>query len=354
MLNRYETVRTRRSAAGRRGDPRSWLRLGVAPLALAAALAPGWWSEVRQWPGDGALSALTVLPVLAAAVAWQALRREPAGPPIHDRQLDLIVTFFAAVGAAELLHLAQGTGSGSFAAAGAACLMAIAIVAAGWGTRALWQVRWAVVLLALTWQEPWAALVDAVWPAVRSTALAVGDAQPWADARPVDGRVLAVAGDTSGALDPAAGGSVLLLVLVGTLVGLAAAAGRRSFRRALLTALAGALAGGLAAIVTWLAATATGTADWSEGTTQGVALGVLAVAAVVVLVGRALWRPARARPAPEPPVGAAASTRLKGAVPRVWVSTGVIAALTVGFVLLQLDTSSSTSIAPAPSAAGLR
>lgn len=338
---------------GRRDALRSAVRLAVAPLALGIALSPMWWVGYRDWPRDGALGGLVVLPLLAAIVGWYALRRRPSGPPIHDRQLDLIITVLAFLAGAELLHLGLRGSAGNFFLAGAASLMAVAIVAAGWGTRALWQLRWPVALLALTWHQPWRALIDLIGPDARSAAVTVGAALSSAEPAAVPGgRVLTVpSGAGSAVLDPAAGGSVLLFVVVGTLAGLAVAACQQRWGPQTAAVLAGPVVGLALAAAVWLLtvhrAVASGpgiTLAWSSGRIQGGALLVVAGIAAAVLAVRG-----RGRTGDAP--GHRAAERLRVAVPRLGRPTALIATLGLAFVLLQLGTGPSVQERPPGAAA---
>mgnify|MGYP000713443420 CR=1 FL=1 len=312
--------------ADRRATAATWLRLGVVPLCLAAVLVPAWLNVVLQpapWVGSQALA--LVIPV-AVVVAYLTLRQPPVGPPIHDRQLDFILGTALTLGALEMLYLA-GQSSGTWHGAAAIACISAAVVVIGWGTRALWQLRAPLLLLLLTWQGPWVLLAERAWPAAESLASTLR-----AD----------LLGDRADvvALDPAAGGSVLLLVFVGVLVGLGGAAYQSGRMRRAVALAAGIAAGVAAATVVWVATLALTAVDaaiadhWSSGLINGAAVGLLAVAAGLKLVGRG------ARTATQ-----SLTDRLRVAVPRLRVSTVVLLALGVLFHL----TGAAEALSGAPS-----
>ena len=111
----------------------------------------------------GAPLVLVVVPVLAVVLAGLRLREQPAGPNIHDRQLDLIIVVGAIVGAVTLI-VAQLTGAGGELGRLAPPFVAVAVLAAIVGTRRLWQVRAVPMLMLLAWPAPWTAAA-AVIPA---------------------------------------------------------------------------------------------------------------------------------------------------------------------------------------------
>jgi hypothetical protein len=150
----------------------SWLRLLIVPVAIGLTQAPWWWETVTGWEQRGPVSVVALVPVLALLAGWRTLRGDPPGRQIHDRQLDLILCLLITVVAAGLLMLAPG--GRSLEAAGASSLTAGAIVVAGWGSRTLWQVRWPIFLLLLTWIEPWAQLIHLLSPLVARLAVEVG------------------------------------------------------------------------------------------------------------------------------------------------------------------------------------
>jgi hypothetical protein len=149
----------------------SWLRLFVVPVAIGLTQAAWWWEVVTSWGQRSPLGVIALVPVLALLVGWQSLRRDPPGRQIHDRQLDMILCFLLTVMAVAMLLLARG--DRSLEAASASCLTAAAIVVAGWGSRTLWQLRWPILLLLLTWVEPWAQLSHLLSPL--GARFAVGD-----------------------------------------------------------------------------------------------------------------------------------------------------------------------------------
>ena len=100
-------------------------------------------------------AALLVLPAAAVVLAAVRLAQRPAGPAIHDRQLDLIVSAGAAAAAVVLVALGL-TGAAHDPARIAPAAAAVAVLAAGVGTRRLWHARAVPGLLLLAWPAPWA------------------------------------------------------------------------------------------------------------------------------------------------------------------------------------------------------
>jgi hypothetical protein len=120
--------------------------------------------------GLAALSAPVALAVpLAAGFALALrLRRPVPGPPIADRELDLIVGV-GAVAATVVLLVGQVLHPSLGLAALAAAPALVAVLAFGAGTRRLWHAKVVPVVVTLGWLVPWAALGTTV-------ALAVGAA----------------------------------------------------------------------------------------------------------------------------------------------------------------------------------
>jgi len=349
-----------------------WGRVGVVPAAVAVALVPWWWSLGAGYPPDPS-DAVAAVPVVAAALAWRSVRSSPRGPQIHDRQLDLIVSVLAAAAAVELLVLAHHAADSVFAALGS-CLVAVAIIAAGWGSRALWTLRWAVGLLALAWRAPWVAVTGWLSPGADAAALhlarvvtpggsvsvAAGGGSGWG------GSVLAVSHSAGAvAVDPMAGGGVLMPFYVGTLCGVAGSFCVAGAARRAGMVVAGVAVGLALAALTWILVVwrahgvgAAAGADWSSGVTDRFA--VLALLAVLVLVGVVAGLPHgghRAGPGQERARGRRLVGRLAIAVPRARVGTTVVLVLAVGFLLLGMwtppMTTTATSTATRVMAAGI-
>lgn len=313
----------------------SWVRLAAVPLCLAAVLGPPWWRGLRSPTDAPGLGALALVLPIAALVAWQALRRPPTGPRIHDRQLDVVLGTLAAIAAVEYVLLAQDR-AGGFHGVAATVLVSVTVIVIGWGTRALWHVRWALLFLLLAWPAPWVAAVDAVWPSVRSVALTVGSALSADDVDvATTGGVLRAELPSGGAtLDPAAGGGVLLLGLVGLLAGIGwALCCSRGWRQVgvlvtcLLVGIVAALAGWAVTVLRLTAGEPAAAAQWTSGAVQLWALLVLLVVGGLV-IGARTWT-TRRRGDPDTVAG-----RLAAAVPRVRSSTALLAALGLAFTLL--------------------
>jgi hypothetical protein len=200
----------------------SLLRLFVVPVAICLTQAPWWWEAVTSWGQRSPLGVVALVPVLALLVGWQSLRRDPPGRQIHDRQLDMILCLLLTVMAVALLLLARG--DRSFESASASCLTAAAIVVAGWGSRTLWQLRWPILLLLLTWVEPWAQLSHLLSPLGGRFAVGMGQiVSPAlvAETTAGGGWQLASSSTSGWLLDPTAGGGVLLMVFIGLSCGIA-------------------------------------------------------------------------------------------------------------------------------------
>ncbi|GAA4967641.1 hypothetical protein WHI96_06360 [Pseudonocardia tropica] len=91
-----------------------------------------------------------VLPLVAAVAAVPRTLDALPGPDIHDRELDLIVTAAAVLGATALVVV----GVPGLALAPAS----VAVLAALCGTRRLWRLRAFPAVLVLAWPGWWAAL----------------------------------------------------------------------------------------------------------------------------------------------------------------------------------------------------
>jgi len=311
----------RRSRARGAGSIRATacLRLLVVPLAIAAVQVPWWLGVLAHRPQQGALGALVVVPVLAGLVGWRSLRAIPRGPQIHDRQLDMILCLCLTALAAELLRLSDEHGPASVYGAGFLVVATAAIVAAGWGTRALSQLRGSLGVLLLAWQWPWEALVRAV----SSDAARIAN-------------VL-----VTSTLDPLAAGGVLLPVCIALLCGLACAASRRGLVKRvspLVTSLAvGAVVSAAQWLITTWAATRSSSAvdAWTSG---AVHLWTLLAVFPLALGVAAARRLAGRRNADQMPAAAGgtlqAARRLMTAVPRARFATAVVVALAVGLFVL--------------------
>jgi hypothetical protein len=295
------------------------LRLLVVPLAIAAVQMPWWSAMLAHWPQQGALGALLVVPVLAGLVGWRSLRAIPRGPEIHDRQLDMILCLCLTALAAELLRLSDEHGPASVYGAGFLVVSTAAIVAAGWGTRALSQLRESLGVLLLAWQWPWEALLRAV----SSDAARIA-------------KVL-----VTGTLDPLAAGGVLLPVCVALLCGLAWAASRRGLvKRVAAVSISLAVGAVVSAaqwfITSWAATRSASAVDaWASGAVHLWTLLAVFPLALGVAAARRLAGRRKADHLPAGPAGTRqAVRRLMTAVPRARFATTVVVALAVGLFVL--------------------
>ncbi len=313
----------------------SMVRLAAVPLCLGAVLAPPWWRGLRSPTDAPGLGALALVLPIATLVAWHALRRPPTGPRIHDRQLDVVLGVLAAIAAVEFVLLARDR-AGGFHGVAAMVLVSVAVIVIGWGTRALWHVRWALLFLFLAWPAPWVAAVDAVWPSVRSVALTMASvlSADDVDVATTDGVLRAELPSGGVTLDPAAGGGVLLLGLVGLLVGIGwALCCSRGWRRVgvlatcLLVGIVAALAGWAVTVLRLTAGEPAAAAQWTSGAVQRWTLIALLVVSVLVIVARMSRNLRRGDPD-------TVAARLAAAVPRVRSSTALLAALGLAFSLL--------------------
>jgi hypothetical protein len=295
------------------------LRLLVVPLAIGAVQAP-WWSELLvQWPQSGALGALLVVPLLAGLVGWRSLRATPRGPQIHDRQLDMILCLCLTALAVELLRLTDEHRLASVYGAGFLVIATSAIVTAGWGTRALSQLRGSLAVLVLAWQWPWETLIRAV----------SGHAAQIAN-------ILA-----TGTLDPLAGGGVLLPVCVGLLCGIAWATRRAGLPKRVSAVIVGVAVGVLVSAAQWVitgwAATRSASAvdAWTSGAVNLWTLLAMFPLVLVIAATRGLAGRPRAARIPTAPGGTLqAVCRLTAAVPRARFATSVVLTLAVGLFVL--------------------
>jgi hypothetical protein len=272
-----------------------------------------------RWPQPGALGALLVVPFLAGLVGWRSLRVTPRGPQIHDRQLDMIVCLCLTALAIELLRLTDEHGPASVYGAGFLVIATSAIVSAGWGTRALSQLRGSLAVLLLAWQWPWETLIGAV--SARAARIA---------------NVLA-----TGTLDPLAGGGVLLPVCVGLLCGIAWATRRPGLLKRVSAVIVGLGVGLLVSAAQWWvvgwAATRSAPAveAWTSGAVHLWTLLTMFAVGLGIAAARGLAGRRKAARAPAGSGGTRqAVCRLTAAVPRARFATSVVVTLAVGLFVL--------------------
>ena len=320
------------------------VRLAAVPAAIALSCAPWWWSGVDAWRQVEPFGVLALVPLLAALVAWHGLRSARREPQIHDRQLDLIICFLATAAAVTLLVLTppQDAASGVYTAL-VPCLMAVAIIAAGYGSRALWRVRWAVVLLVLTWREPWAVLADQVSPHATAAGLHLSVLlMPSASLGASDRTVRVPHSGDFVTLDPAAGAGMLMLLYVGMLCGVGwsfcvVGAVRRLGAIAGGTAIGAVLAGVVWMCTMWRARSvgASATVEWSSGGVHRFTVVTIAGIVLVALSVRLLCRGRdRRRSDRNGGTEAGLAHRLTAAVPDARLGTVVVGVLAVAFLVL--------------------
>jgi exosortase len=107
------------------------------------------------------LGYLALVPLIALALAWARLAREPAPLPIHDRQIDYIVgTVLLAIAAA----IALGAPAAMTFWLDRVDLLGLPFFVAGlvvllYGTRRAWALKLPILFLFLAWPVPYAPLV---------------------------------------------------------------------------------------------------------------------------------------------------------------------------------------------------
>jgi hypothetical protein len=133
----------------------------IAVLLLLVAQVVGVAEALRTM---AAAPVVMVAPlVLVCAVALIRLRMPLPGPPIHDRQLDLIISLGAGLTAC-ILIVTQMVGAGRELGLLAMAPTAVAVLGALFGTRMLWHLRAVPALLVLAWPAPWAAVTAHLAP----------------------------------------------------------------------------------------------------------------------------------------------------------------------------------------------
>jgi hypothetical protein len=330
----------------------SWLRLLVVPVAIGLTQVPWWWEAVTSWGQRSPLGVVALVPVLALLVGWQSLRRDPPGRQIHDRQLDMILCLLLTVVAVALLLLARG--DRSFESASASCLTAGAIVVAGWGSRTLWQLRWPILLLLLTWVEPWAQLSHLLSPLGARFAVGMGQiVSPAlvAETTAAGGWQLASPSASGWLLDPTAGGGVLLMVFMGLSCGIAWACRGGGKTRALGAIGLGFVLGVVVAGTEWLVCVLWASRGsqapveaWASGSVHLWALLIVVMVTVTAAVARLLIsRPRDSRPSAAQGSTARAIGRLMKAVPQAGRATYAVCAVSAVLTVLTVRAASPST-----------
>jgi len=140
------------------------------------------------------LAYLALVPLIAIALAWVAVRRAPEPRPIHDRQLDYIVGLGLIAVASSIGVLMPDVLATRFWLY-RLDLVTLPIFAAGivtilFGLRMLWTVRFPIAFLFLAWPAPYLPLVGdgmrAFVDATSAALIALSSAMPFVEAVPGD------------------------------------------------------------------------------------------------------------------------------------------------------------------------
>lgn len=146
-------------------DAIPWRR-AARPAALIALVVLAYnYSLLTLWQGlalQSPLADLGLVPLIALALGWVYVGREPAQPPIHDRQLDYILGIAFILVAVAILVLLPGGRAGFWLQR--MDLVSLPFFVAGliallYGTRRLWTLRVPVAYLVFAWPALYAPLV---------------------------------------------------------------------------------------------------------------------------------------------------------------------------------------------------
>jgi exosortase len=141
------------------------------------------------------LADLALVPLIALALAWVRLRREPTTRPIHDRQVDYIVGFGLIAAAIGLIVLLPATLEMRFWLY-RIDLLSLPFFVAGvvtllWGVRRAWAAKVPILFLMLAWPLPYAPLVgdwtDGFTAATAAILRVISQVLPFATAAAGDG-----------------------------------------------------------------------------------------------------------------------------------------------------------------------
>ena len=162
------------------------LRLPVRAILLVLVVAAAYHYSldtlVRGLTLQTPLAYLALVPVVAAALAWVRLAREPAPLPIHDRHLDYIVGL-SLVGLAVVIAVVAPGGMlfwlDRYDLLGLPFFVA-GLVALFYGVRRLWALKVPIGFLFLAWPVPYAPLLgDGIRIFTALTASAVAAVTRW-------------------------------------------------------------------------------------------------------------------------------------------------------------------------------
>ncbi len=109
------------------------------------------------------LAYIALVPIMAVALAWAAVRRAPPAPSINDRQVDYIIGIGLVGGAAAITFLSPLSLGAAFWSY-RFDLLSVPLFAAGlvsifFGVRRTWLLRWPFAFLLLAWPVPYLPLL---------------------------------------------------------------------------------------------------------------------------------------------------------------------------------------------------
>jgi exosortase/archaeosortase family protein len=165
-----------------RGDLRLPVRTLLLLLTVVIAYHYSLDTLVRGITLQTPLAYLALVPVIAAALGWIRLAREPAPLPVHDRHLDYIVGLGLVALAVAIAVLAPG---GMLFWLDRYDLLGLPFFVAGlvalfYGVRRLWALKVPILYLFLAWPIPYAPLVgDGMRAFTTLTSAAVGAVTRW-------------------------------------------------------------------------------------------------------------------------------------------------------------------------------
>lgn len=179
--------------------PRFIAVVGIVVLAYPFSL----YSLARNLTLQTPFVYLGLVPVIALALGWIRIRREPPMRPIHDRQVDYIIGLVflgAAVAIATLMPLEMGPTFWRYRVDLLTLPLFVAgLIALFYGTRHLWALRFPIAFLLLAWPAPYLLLDGGARASIDPT-----------------GRVLALISGLLPHATPVGGGADIFLIRHGT------------------------------------------------------------------------------------------------------------------------------------------
>lgn len=144
-------------------QPGHWVKPLVALVAIGGSYHTSFTSLLEAMSLDTPLAHLALVPAIALGLAY-IVRRRPAGPPIHDRQLDWIVGLPLVLLALTANFVLPARLSTDFWVL-RVDLLTLPVFTAGviallFGVRTLWRFRLPVLFLFLAWPYPYNAALD--------------------------------------------------------------------------------------------------------------------------------------------------------------------------------------------------